>query len=450
MLTRLRSTAVHVRDAAVAWVRAIWSCDRTRLGRAAAFGNRVLRIIVASLRGLSVHLVGVHAAALTFYTVFSIVPLLVLVVWAVKAVGHIPDVAPELPNAHHLVSGNRMLTSALHKLFENVSHTAAVTGGAVSLGAFIYAVIRLFGYTERALDMIAASTRRPLKVSRLLGYLALLLLLPALAVLGGLVAAVASSTVGGRIKDLLGAFHYVKLAVIAGVGLSILTLAIAIFYSAAGRARIAFSSAGVGAAVAAVLLAIVLWAFGTFQIGMSRGNAVQFGATAGPVLLLWVYASWYVLLFGAEVAVAHGLDRILVHGVWTFSPDVAGREQAGLEIMLCLVRGTTPPTIDGMARELRLPPYVVRDLCLELVARGLICRSSAGRLSLAHDPAKTHVADVVEAIIHDPALDLARAETTARLDPGTQRALAAIARARAHAGRGPTLRELTASASAGG
>ena len=49
-----------------------------------------------------------------------------------------------------------------------------------------------------------------------------------------------------------------------------------------------------------LLLSALFWAFGTFQIGMSRGNAVQFGATAGPVLLLWIDSSWYVLLFQFE------------------------------------------------------------------------------------------------------------------------------------------------------
>jgi membrane protein len=447
MTNRVRVAAVHARDRTIAWARAIWSCDRTRLGSGAAFANRVLRIVIASVRGLGVHKVGIQAAALTYYTVFSIVPLLVLVLWIVRAVGHLPDVAPDLPGAHRLAGGNAVLLSALHKLFENVNRTAAVTGGIISLGAFSYAVVRLFAYTERALDTIAAAGQRRLKLSRLLGYVALLVLLPLFATVGGFLAALASSVLGGRVSALLGSFHHLKAVVIGAFSLMTLALAIAIFYSAAARARIPFASAAVGAAVAALLQALVLWIFGTFQIGMSRGNAVQFGATAGPVLLLWMYASWYVLLFGAEVAVAHGLDRVLIHGAWTLSPDVTGREQAGIGIMLQATRGGgTLPQIETLARELRLPPAVVRDLGSRLVARGLLLRGRLGRFELACDPERTHVADIVDAIIHDPALDPERAETAAQLDSGARTAIALLAEARARAGRGPTLRELAASA----
>jgi membrane protein len=446
MTNRFRTAVVHARDATIAWARAVWSCDRTRLGRGAAFVNRVLRIVIASVRGLGVHKVAIQAAALTYYTVFSIVPLLVLLIWIVRALGHVPDASPELPSAHRLAGGNAVLMAAMHKLFENVNRTAAVTGGIVSLGAFVYAVVRLFAYTERALDTIAAAERRRLKLSRLLGYVALLLLVPLFAAVGGLVAALASKALGSRVSAMLGSFHYLKAAVIAAFGLLTLALAIATFYSAAARARIAFRSAAVGAAVAASLLAIVLWIFGTFQIGMSRGNAVQFGAAAGPVLLLWTYASWYVLLFGAEVAVAHDLDRVLIHGAWTLSPDVAGREQAGIAIALYAARATRLPTLEALARELRLPPPVVRDLCLRLVTRGLLRRDSSGRFALASDPAETHVADVVDAIIHDPTLDPERAETAAQLDPGSRTAIALLAASRARAGRGPTLRDLAASA----
>jgi membrane protein len=406
----------------------------------------VLRIVVASIRGLGVHLVGLHAAALTYYTVFSIVPFLVVVLSIVKATGRIPSLTPDLPNIHKLSSGNALLTSALRKLFENVNQTAAVTGGIVSLGVLVYAVVRLFAYSERALDTIAAAARRPLKLSRLLGYLALILLLPLLATVGGLVAALASSTVGSRISALLGHLHHLKLVMIAGVGLLTLALAIAIFYSAAARARIPFSSAAVGAGVAAVLLSVVLWAFGAFQIGMSHGNAVQFGATAGPVLLLWIHSSWYVLLFGAEIAVAHGLDRVLVHGAWTFHPDVAGRQQTGIAIMVEAARDRPHlPPVEALARDLRLPPPVVRDLCLQLAARGLLHRSSQGQLSLGCDPDRTRVADVIDAIIRDPALDAERAAAGAQLEQGARTALALIALARIEVGRGPTLRELAAS-----
>ena len=59
---------------------------------------------------------------------------------------------------------------------------------------------------------------------------------------------------------------------------------------------------------------MVFLLFAKFQIGVSRSDALQGGAAAGPVFLLWVYTSWFVVLIGAEIAVAHEVEKILIHG----------------------------------------------------------------------------------------------------------------------------------------
>jgi hypothetical protein len=57
---------------------------------------------------------------------------------------------------------------------------------------------------------------------------------------------------------------------------------------------------------------------------------------------------------GAEIAVGHGIDRVLVHGAWCFRLDAVGEQETGLEIMLRATRASV--TVDGLARQLRLAP----------------------------------------------------------------------------------------------
>ncbi len=71
--------------------RDVWSTDRTRLSGGAAFANRVARTLTWTARGLVRDRLSMRAAALTYYTIFSLVPVLVLVIWVGKA--HAP-VAP--------------------------------------------------------------------------------------------------------------------------------------------------------------------------------------------------------------------------------------------------------------------------------------------------------------------------------------------------------------------
>ena len=438
MLTDLRRRIESARAAIQTYAQDVWRRDRAPLRGWSSFKNRFLRIATAAARGVSVHQLGFQAAALTYYTVFSLVPLLVVVLWILKTFDRSRGVVHAMPLAREMARGNAALHAMLGKLLENVNHTSQVTGGIVGLLALLYAVVKLFAYTERALDRIAASTTRRPKLSRLFSYLALLMLPPLLGVVVGPLAAAAHHAIGSELSRLFGAAVHLKLAMAALVGLSALWLAIAIFYSAAARARIAFPSAAVGAAVAAILLAAVLWAFARFQIGMSRGNSVQFGATAGPVFLLWAFSSWFVVLLGAEIAVGHSVDRVLRHGAWCFHLDALAEEETGLEIMVRAARGQV--SVDGLARELRVPPQLIRRIGLRLRERGLLAEAGLDTFALGCDPDRTSVVAIVDAVGRDPALDSAR--RAREEEHRSARVIAAIA---PHdvPGSGQTLRELT-------
>ena len=121
-----------------------WRRDRASLRGWSAFKNRVLRIAIFTVRGVSVHQLGLQAAALTYYTVFSLVPLLVVALWILKIFDRSPGAESAMPLAREMTKGNAALHAMLGRLLENVNHTSQVTGGIVGLLALLYAVVRLF------------------------------------------------------------------------------------------------------------------------------------------------------------------------------------------------------------------------------------------------------------------------------------------------------------------
>ena len=406
MLSALRRAIGGARDGIRARAHDVWRRDRARLKGGRALANRILRIVVFTIRGVSVHRLGLQAAALTYYTVFSLVPLLVVVFWILKTFDHLSTAPATMPVATELANANAALHGFLRKLFENVNHATQVRSGTVGLLALLYAVVRLFAHAEGALDLIASSTKREAKFFRLFGYLALLLLPPLLSIGAGMLAGAHHNALGSEITRRFGSAARLKVAISGTVGLSASWLAIAIFYSAAARARIPFSSAAVGAAVAAILLSAVLWAFAEFQIGMSHGNSVQFGAAAAPAFLLLTFSSWYVVLLGAEIAVGHSVDRVLVQGAWCFHLDALAEQETGVEIMVRATRGNV--SVDGLARELRVGPQPVRRIGCRLVERGLLSSAGLDRFALACNPDRVSIAEVMDAVARDPALESAR------------------------------------------
>jgi membrane protein len=386
----------------------VWSRDRSSLRGVAAFGNRAFRIAILTVRGVVAHRLGLQAAALTYYTVFAVVPMLVVALWTMRWFNWLPLVSPGLPGNLSAPTGNQMFHAALGMLLEAVGRTSEIAGGVVGLAALLFAVSKMFGYTERALHIIAASGQRTPRLSRALAYLALLLIPPVALAVSGLVLALLRRGEAGPLSRFLNAIPGIEITLGVAIGFGALWLAVTLLYAAAARARIAFPSAAVGGAVAALALAVVFWIFASLQIGVSYASTVGSGFFAFPVFLLWAFSSWYAVLVGAEIAVGHSIDRVLVHGAASFRLDCAGERSAGVAIVLQLTRAAQADpsaqlTEDQLARDLRLPPAIIRNLCFRMVRRGLLVENVSG-FSLRAGTDSVAMESVADAIDRDPTL----------------------------------------------
>jgi len=401
--------------------RRVWSRDRSSLRGVAAIANRAFRIAILTVRGVVTHRLGLQAAALTYYTVFAIVPTMVVAIWTMRWFNWLPLVAPQLPGNLSAPTGNQMFHAALAMILEAVGRTSEIAGGVVGLAALLFAISKMFSHTERALHIIAASGERTPKLSRALGYIALMLIPPVVLALSGLVLALLRKEALGPVSRFLSAIPGIEIALGVAMGFGALWLAVTLLYTAAARARIAFPSAAVGGAVGALALAVVFWVFASLQIGVAQAGAVSSGFFAFPVFLLWAFSSWYAVLIGAEIAVAHDIDRVLVHGAATFRLDCAGERRAGVAIMLHLTRATEADprasvTEDQLACDLRLPPAIIRDLCFRMVRRGLLVEDVHG-FSLRASTDSVAMEAVADAIDRDPALPQDQVDDGARESP---------------------------------
>jgi YihY family inner membrane protein len=386
-----------------------WRRDRASLRGVPALVNRGTRIVVHVARGVVAHRTGFQAMALTYITVFAAVPLIVVVLSTLRLLRHLPAVSPELPYALTLPTGNQLLHVAIGKVLQEVNRMSGVTGGVVGLGVLLFTTMKLLAYTEWMLSIISGTGQRAPKLWRALVYFALLLVpLGVLAVAGLMVAAFRTAPASG-VWRLIASIPRGELIFGLALAFAALWLTVTLLYFAAARARLPFSSAAFGASLAAVSLIVIFWVFANFQVGAARTNAVVSGFTAVPVALLWLTASWSAVLVGAELAVAHQMDRVLIHGAASFRLDGLGERRAAVAIMVRLTVGTERDADQSMNAEalgaaLRLPPPLVRDLCFRLADRGLLSAGPQG-FRLKCDPDRVTSSDVETAIDRDPALD---------------------------------------------
>ena len=242
-------------------------------------------------------------AALAYYTVFSVAPLLLIVI-SVAGLFFGPEAARGeiLAQVQDLVG--RDAAQAIEGALAALNRPGAgATGTAVGLAVLIVGATSVFAELQDAMDRIwriatpppaglwALLRARLLSLGLVLGIGFLLMV--------SLVASAALAALGKWWGPWFGAM--VELAAVLNfvVSFAFVTAVFAMIYKWMPRARVAWRDVFVGALITALLFTLGKSLIGAY-IGRS-GVASAFGAAASVVVLLvWVYWSAQIFLLGAE------------------------------------------------------------------------------------------------------------------------------------------------------
>ena len=252
------------------------------------------------------------AAAIAYYTVFALPPLLVVVVAIAGAVAG-PAAVQEALFAQLGDVLDADSVAALREMIVSASDLGDSPGSKLAgLAALIVGASGAFGEMQRALNRAweverarEGSALRTLIVKRLLsfGMAATIgfLLLVSLAVSAALTA------LGDGAAGLVGEASVGPLFQLANQALSlgVTTLLFAALFVVLPDRKVAWREVWVGAAVTAVLFTVGKWAIGLYIGTSSPGSA--FGAAGSLALILvWIYYSALIVLVGAEFTQVYG------------------------------------------------------------------------------------------------------------------------------------------------
>ena len=247
------------------------------------------------------------AAALAYYTVFALPPLLILIMMIVGSFVSREAVQEALSGQVGSMIGNdgarTVQTMITHSKQPGASGGAL--GTLLGIGALILGATGAFMQLQTALDRAwevkpdpeAGGIRnfifkRVLSLGMVLGIAFLLLVSLALSA--------ALSAVGGAIGALIPGASAVVVGVLQTlVSLAVITLLFAAIFKVLPDAQIAWRDVWVGALVTAVLFEVGKWAIGLYLGNSNPGKA--YGAAGSlAVLLVWIYYTAMIVLFGAE------------------------------------------------------------------------------------------------------------------------------------------------------
>lgn len=317
----------------------------------------IIKVVYQVVRaGIEDNLLG-KAAALTYSTVLSIVPMLAVVVGIAKGFGLQHIVRATLIDS---LPGQREQLEQAFVYVEN--YLEQVQGGlfiGLGLGILLYTVISLIASIEDTLNEIwQAPHGRPWS-RRILDYLGLFILLP-FVLTGSSLITLLKSTIR---NTTLGEVELFQSLLSGALGLLPLIIIIAIFvglYMFMPNTKVRFIPALISGITAGLAYQIFQTIYISGLIWISRYNAIYGSFAAFPLLLLFMQTSWIITLFGAQLS--YSIQNI---NSFTFGHivDKTTRRYQDFVALLILQRmlkrfaraGAEPYTVEELSRECKIP-----------------------------------------------------------------------------------------------
>lgn len=250
------------------------------------------------------------SAALAYYSIFSLAPLLVIVVSVAGLIfgeaaarGQIADQMGEL-------AGHRAAEAIQALVLSTSRKSASVSATLIGLAVLLFGASGAFTELKDALNTIWGVTVRPgrpwstLVRDRFLSFT--MVLGVGFLLLSSLILSAALTAISNSMRNLLTLPAAVWHCVDFLVSFAVVTLLFGMIFKVMPNVRIRWRDVWVGAGGTALLFTIGKFLIG-FYLGTSGVGSSYGAAGSAVVILLWVYYSACILFFGAEFTKAYVL-----------------------------------------------------------------------------------------------------------------------------------------------
>ena len=323
---------------------------------------RQYKLFFYTARGLQEHSTLVRCAALTFYTLISIVPILAVVFAIVKGFGIIEDL---IENLYSLFPKNPEIIDYVvefaNKALENTKGGIVAAVGIITL---FWAVIRVFDSIESAFNNIWEVTSSRSIARKYSDYIAVIVVAPILWA--------AANGINTYTQGLFGGIDAAWIVWVSKLmSIVVMWVMFAFLYYVIPNTTVRIGSAAMAGVVAGTAFILFQWGYLYLQTLMTSYNAIYGSFAALPLFLMWVQYSWMILLFGGELAFAYqNIDKFDEERE-SLHVNYDSRRKVLLGAMLVVVQhfsaGKGAISLSEVKRKLNLPTRIVNSVLRSLV-----------------------------------------------------------------------------------
>lgn len=280
----------------------LWRVRLDKLEKKQSFFIRQLRIFSLAINGFNEDKCLLKATALTYYTLFSIVPIIALAFAIAKGFGFEQSLQQDL--LLKFQDQKDILTQAFVYADKMLANTQGGLIAGVGIVLLLWSIIKLLSSIEDSFNEIWEIKRDRTWTRKITDYLSIMLIGPIFIILsGGLTVWLKTGldTVASNV-EIISPVTVVFLKLFA---FGLMWSMFIFLYMALPNTKVTLKGAAMGSLIAAILFELLQWAYVSSQIGVASYNKIYGSFAALPLFLIWIQYSWFVVLFGAELTFAH-------------------------------------------------------------------------------------------------------------------------------------------------
>jgi membrane protein len=351
-------------------VEGLWAKERSPRKLTAVLRGGLQFSVLVTRRFIDDQLL-LRASALTYMTSLAIIPILVVLLSIIQWLGFSRDLVVWIVD--RLLAGS---PDAVETIMGVVGQAKVGALGSLGGGIFLATTILSLRHVEKTFNEIWGLRSGRSWLRRFTNYLAVMVVVP---LLMGTAISLATTFRSGLLRDevlpqpVISAITELALAV---APTAFLFVSFALIYWLLPNTHVRVGSALLGGLLAAVLFIAAQKVYVNFSIGAARYDALFGGFAVLPLLLIWIYLSWSIVLLGSEVAYAHQHLARYRRDARSFEVTAAEREAVALRLALDVARRfrdrASPQSAEEIADALEVSLRTVTGLLEPLEADGVV------------------------------------------------------------------------------
>ena len=365
------------------WNDAIWHTPPSDLSKRQSLLIRQVRIIVIAARGFLNDKVQIRAAALTLYTLLSVIPVVAIALAIAKGFGLDQNLESMITTSKEFQSYSGILQPFLEKVKGTIQSTNGGYIAGIGIIILFWSVISLLNHIETSFNHIwQISNPRPW-YRKFTDYLTIMLIAPMLLILSSSITLFISTELNEFMEraPILAFFKPIIGFLIKLSPYFLTSVILTLIFMVMPNTRVKFIPAMVSGVITGTALQILLWLYLDLQFGITKLSAIYGGLAIIPLFIILLQTSWLIILLGAELSFAN--QNISRYEYESGALGISHFQKRALVLMIMhmIIRnfnvGEKPISAETISKTLKTPIRLVRDILQDL--------SSAKLVSIIHE-----------------------------------------------------------------